>query len=210
MSESPAITRHTLEFASLDGHHLVGDLAVPRSVIAAAVVCHPHPQYGGNRFDNVVTALYDRLPDSGIATLRFDFRAVFGDGVGERLDALAALDVLSGAVDDVPIALVGYSFGAWVALGLDDERVAAVVAIAPPLAAMSPVPIPTVPTLVITPAHDQFSPPSATESIVADWRSRSAAPVDLQVVEMADHFLAGRTAAVAQSTTTWIIDHLTR
>jgi hypothetical protein len=48
MSEPPAITRHTLEFPSLDGHHLVGDLAVPSSVIAAAVVCHPHPQYGGN------------------------------------------------------------------------------------------------------------------------------------------------------------------
>jgi uncharacterized protein len=180
----------------------------PGSVIAAAVICHPHPQYGGNRFDNVVTALYDLLPASGIATLRFDFRAVFGDGVGERLDALAALDELSAAVDDVPIALVGYSFGAWVALGLDDERISAIVAVAPPLAAMSPVPPPTVPTLVITPAHDQFSPPSATEPIVADWRSRSAAPVDLQVVEMADHFLAGRTAAVAQSATTWIIDHL--
>lgn len=172
-------------------------------------MCHPHPQFGGNRFDNVVTALYDLLPASGIAAFRFDFRAAFGDGIGERLDALAALDVLSGAVDDVPIALVGYSFGAWVALGLDDERVSAIVAVAPPLAAMSPVSPPTVPTLVITPAHDQFSPPSATEPIVADWHSRSAAPVDLQVVEMADHFLAGRTAAVARSATTWIIDQLT-
>jgi uncharacterized protein len=208
MSEPPAITRHTLEFPSLDGHHLVGDLAVPSSVIAAAVVCHPHPQYGGNRFDNVVTALYDRLADSGIATLRFDFRSTFDDGVGERLDALAALDVLSARTDDAPIAVVGYSFGAWVALGLDDERISAIVAVAPPLPAMSPVPPPTVPTLVITPAHDQFSPPSATEPIIAQWRAHGAAPVDLQIVEMADHFLAGRTAAVAESTTTWIIDHL--
>jgi uncharacterized protein len=208
MSDPPAITRQTLEFRSLDGHPLVGDLAVPGSVIAAAVVCHPHPQYGGNRFDNVVTALYDRLADSGIATLRFDFRAVFGEGVGERLDALAALDVLSAATSDAPIALVGYSFGAWVALGVDDERISAVVAVAPPLAAMSPIPPPTVPTLVITPAHDQFNPPSATESMIAQWRAHGAALVDLQIVEMADHFLAGRTAAVAQSATTWIIDHL--
>jgi alpha/beta superfamily hydrolase len=75
---------------------------------------------------------------------------------------------------------------------------------------MTPVPPPAVPTLVITPAHDQFSPPSATESIITDWRSRSSAPVDLQVVEMADHFFAGRTAHVSESTTTWILDHLTR
>jgi uncharacterized protein len=208
MSESPAITRRTVEFESLDGHHLVGDLAVPDPAVVGAVVCHPHPQYGGNRFDNVVTTLHHQLPASGIATLRFDFRAAFGDGVGERLDAQAAIDVLSGAVAGVPIALVGYSFGAWVALGLDDARIAAVVAVAPPLAVASPVPPPTVPTLVITPAHDQFSPPSATEPIIADWRSHGAAPVDLQVVEMADHFLAGRTAAVARSATTWIIDHL--
>jgi alpha/beta superfamily hydrolase len=73
---------------------------------------------------------------------------------------------------------------------------------------MSPVPIPTVPTLVITPAHDQFSPPSATESIVADWRSRSAAPVDLQIVEMADHFLAGRTGDVADRTARWLVGRL--
>jgi alpha/beta superfamily hydrolase len=209
VSEPSVITRRTFEFGSLDGSRLVGDLAMPDPMVAAAVVCHPHPQYGGNRFDHVVGALYDALPASGIATMRFDFRAKFGDGVGERLDAVGALETLSAVVDSVPIVLVGYSFGAWVALGLDDERISAVVAVAPPLAAMTPVPPPSVPTLVITPAHDQFSPPSATRPIIADWHSRSSAPVHLQVVEMADHFLTGRTAHVAESTATWILDHLT-
>ncbi len=210
MSESSATTRRTFEFGSLDGTRLVGDLALPDPIVAGAVVCHPHPQYGGNRFDNVVGALYDVLPTAGIAAMRFDFRATFGDGDGERLDALGALETLSDAVDAVPIVLVGYSFGAWVALGLDDERISAIVAVAPPLAAMAPVPPPSVPVLVITPTHDQFSPPSAIRPIIADWHSRNSAPVDLQVVEMADHFLAGRTAHVAESTATWILDHLIR
>ena len=171
------------------------------------MVCHPHPQYGGNRFDHVVSALYESLPAAGLATLRFDFRADFSDGVGEGADVLAAIDELAAVAGVVPIAVVGYSFGAWVALGLADERVRALVAIAPPLAVMSPTRLPSAPTLILTPAHDQYSPPAATEPIVADWRSQGA-EVEFEVVEMADHFLAGRTAVVADRTTSWLIDHL--
>ena len=176
----------------------------------AAIICHPHPQYGGNRFNNVVTALFSALPPADVAALRFDFRAEFSGGAGERLDALAAIDDVAAAVPGVPIVALGYSFGAIIALGLDDARVTALGLVAPPLAMTPDVTPPTVPTLVLVPAHDQFSPPSATEPIIADWRSRTSAPVDLEVVEMADHFLAGRTAYVAESTTTWILDHLTR
>ncbi len=210
MAERPAITHRTVHFESSDGHQLVGDLALPDAVVAAAVVCHPHPQFGGNRFDRVVTALYEALPQAGIAALRFDFRSLFDDGAGERVDAVAAIDALAGVADDVAFAVVGYSFGAWVALGLDDERIAAIVAIAPPLAAMAPLPPPRMPTLVLTAAHDQFSPPTASEAIITDWRSRGAAPIDHETVDMADHFLAGRAAAVALSSVTWITDHLAR
>jgi alpha/beta superfamily hydrolase len=205
MSDPPEVTHRTVEFESLDGSLLVGDVAIADPVRAGAVLCHPHPQYGGSRFDRVVTALHDELPTAGIATLRFDFRAVFDDGVGERLDARAAVDELAGALGEVPLALVGYSFGAWVALGVDDERLRALVAIAPPLASMSSTPAPTVPTLVLTPAHDQFSPPATTEPIISEWRSHGAR-VDFEVVEMADHFLAGRTADVARRTATWLSD----
>ncbi len=167
----------------------------------AAIVCHPHPQYGGNRFDNVVSALYDALPRAGIAALRFDFRAEFSGGPGERLDAVAALDDLVAAVPDVPVAVVGYSFGAMIALGLDDERVTALALVAPPLAMARDLAAPTVRTLVLTPAHDQFSPPAASTPIVAGWR---AAPVEHHTIEMADHSLAGRTATVADRVTAWL------
>jgi alpha/beta superfamily hydrolase len=64
-----------------------------------------------------------------------------------------------------------------------------------------------VPTLVLTPAHDQFSAPDTVEPILADWRTRSTAPIDFEVVEMADHFLAGRTATVAERTERWLAAH---
>jgi len=165
MSESGEVTHQTFEFDSLDGPRLVGDLAMASTVVGAAVVCHPHPQYGGTRFDQVVSAMFAALPGAGIATLRFDFRSAFSDGVGERLDALAAIDELEAAAPGVPLALVGYSFGAWVVLGLDDDRVDAMVAVAPP---------------------------------------RTSVEIEFETIEMADHFLSGRTAAVADRAATWL------
>jgi alpha/beta superfamily hydrolase len=191
------------QLTTRDGHTLTGDLALPppgTSPAGAVVVCHPHPQYGGNRFDAVVTALYDALPAAGFAALRFDFRSGFEGGVGERLDVVAALDHLDtvAALAGVPRAVAGYSFGAVVALTTDDDRIAAVAAIAPPLAVMGATD-PGVPTLVLTPRHDQFSPPDATEPLVRAW-------VDAQhaVVESADHFLAGHALSVAGRVTAWL------
>jgi hypothetical protein len=206
MSESPAITHRTIEFSASDGAALTGDLALPETPRAAAIVCHPHPQYGGNRFDHVVGAIHEALPRSAIASLRFDFRSQFDDGVGERLDASAAVAELAGIAGVIPVYAVGYSFGAWIALGLGDERVAATVAVAPPLAVMPPTPPPSVPTLVLTPAHDQFSPPADSERVIEAWRAAGADSIDHETIEMADHFLAGRTAVVADRTAAWLVE----
>jgi len=194
----PAPVR-TVRFRTSDGVEIEGDLAVPAEPRSAAIVCHPHPQYGGNRYNNVVAALFAALPAAGVAALRFDFRPQFSGGPGERLDAIAALDQLASAVPDVPIVAVGYSFGALVVLGLDDDRVTALGLVAPPLA-MAPEPrAPRVSTLVLTPAHDQFSPPAATEPTFAGWTD-----CEHRVIEMADHSLVGHTAAVADLVTAWL------
>jgi uncharacterized protein len=191
------------QLTTSDGHHLAADLALPDDGVGlhgAVVLCHPHPQYGGNRFNTVVTALFDALPIAGYAALRFDFRREFGGGVDERRDVVAALDHLDTVetLTSIPRFVVGYSFGAAVALSTSDARISGIAAIAPPLA-MMPATDPELPTLVLTPRHDQFSPPESTEPVVAGW-----ADVDFDVIESADHFLAGHTNTAARLVTTWL------
>jgi alpha/beta superfamily hydrolase len=204
MSEPLAIDERRVHLETTDGVTLVGDLASPSSPRAAAVLLHPHPQYGGDRHNPVIAALHAALPSADIASLRFDFRSEFTGGPGERLDAVAAIDRVLAEFPDVPVAVIGYSFGAWVALGLQDVRVRAVAAIAPPLAVMSGVPRPVAPTFVITPAHDQFSPPAENLPVVERWRADGGPEVEHVVVEMADHFLAGSIVSVATQVTAWI------
>ena len=189
-----------MHFTASDGVDLVGDIAVPDAPAAAAIVCHPHPQYGGDRYNNVVTALFDALSEAGVAAFRFDFRAEFAGGRGERLDAIAALDVLATELPGIPLVALGYSFGALVALTLADDRVTALGLVAPPLVMMHDVDAPRVRTLVLTPAHDQFSSPAVTEPIVAGW-----GPIaEHRTIESADHSLVGRTATVADQIVRWL------
>ncbi|MET0577709.1 MAG: hypothetical protein ABW122_03565, partial [Ilumatobacteraceae bacterium] len=109
----------------------------------------------------------------------------------------AALAELARTVPDRPRFLVGYSFGAGVALGVDDA--AATVVVAPPLA-MMPVPRPpTMPTLVLVPALDQYSPPAVIAPLVAGWPA-----VTVDTIAGADHFLVGHTVAVADRATQWL------
>ena len=186
-----------MRFCTDDGTELVGDLSVPTSCAAAAVVCHPHPQFGGNRFNPVVDAVHRSLPEVGVASLRFDFRERFG----ERLDAEAALVELRRAVPDVPVVAIGYSFGAMVAMSVHVEDLAARILIAPPLGRSAGEPNRICPTLVLTPAHDQFAPPEVAGPIVEAWPD-----AEFQVIDIADHFLAGRTSTVADRVAAWVSD----
>ncbi|MEX2625492.1 MAG: alpha/beta fold hydrolase [Ilumatobacteraceae bacterium] len=196
-----------MRLTTSDGHALDADLVVPEHPMAAAVICHPHPQFGGNRHDHVVSRLFEVLPRHGCAALRFDFRREYGGGIDERLDVVAALDALAAAVPGVPTHLVGYSFGAIVALGtLDDgtgdDRITGRVLVAPPLGAGLPEVTPARgPILVITPEHDQFCPPAAAAEATASWPDTR-----LETIPMADHFLAGRADVVAALTATYLTE----
>jgi uncharacterized protein len=188
-----------VEFTTEDGILLSGDVAIPAHPRMAAIICHPHPQYGGNRYNNVVSALFKAFAGAEIAALRFDFRGQFDDGRGEALDAKAALDALTAAVPGVDVVATGYSFGGAIALGLDDVRIVAKVLVAPPLAVMGVSPGTDVPTLVLTPDHDQFSPPEKSGPIVAEWRSTIH-----ESIAGADHFLAAGTAIVTARALTFL------
>jgi alpha/beta superfamily hydrolase len=107
----------------------------------AAVLCHPHPQYGGNMHERVVFRMARAFHAAGFATLRFNFRGVglsggtFDSGEGERDDVRAGLDHLESLQPGVEMTVAGYSFGAWtgLAVGVSDERVKHLVGVGVPL-----------------------------------------------------------------------------
>lgn len=86
-----------------------------------AVVCHPHPLYGGTMDNKVVTTLVRMARDAGALAVRFNFRGVgdsdgqFDDGRGETDDLLSVLDWCRQQHPGRPIWLAGFSFGSWVA-----------------------------------------------------------------------------------------------
>ena len=83
-----------------------------------AVVAHPHPLYGGTMDNKVVQILARAFVQSGWNCLRFNFRGVgasegvYGEGQGETQDLLMLIEQCAPAG---PLALAGFSFGAFVA-----------------------------------------------------------------------------------------------
>ena len=122
----------------------------------AALVCSPHPNFGGDLENNVVAALAQRLCADAV-TLRFDYRGVgqsridlppglsafdYWENLEQTLnytdpeaDTAAAADELSRLSGGLPMVAVGYSFGSIMAtrLAVGDGRILAAAGIAPPL-----------------------------------------------------------------------------
>ena len=90
-----------------NGLNIEGILNIPdgSSRVPAAIICHPHPRYGGDMHNAVVSTVAKSLENKSIATLKFNFRGVgksegkFDNGLGELADAAAALDPIPGSAD---------------------------------------------------------------------------------------------------------------
>jgi alpha/beta superfamily hydrolase len=211
-----AIETHSLLLHTADGLRLDADLTTQPAPRAAAVLCHPHPLYGGDRHHPLLTGVAQRLAQHRVASIRFDFRGAgdsegtHGGGVDERLDVAAAVDAVA-LITDGPVWVIGYSFGAAVALSVVQTRVDGWVAVAPPLAMMASAmtngaPLAAAdhrPKHLVVPRHDQYSPPEAVEPMVAEWANTS-----LVVVESADHFLAGHLARFVELAVAPLVDAL--
>jgi uncharacterized protein len=187
---------------------LEGRLALPAGAVrGGAVVCHPHPQYGGDMDNAVVQAIAGALVNAGWAALRFNFggvgrsEGVYGGGPAEVSDAArAAAGLVARLPAGVPLALVGYSFGAWVALQLAaraDPRVACAVGVGPPLAffAWEFVGDIAPPVTLVVGDRDQYCPPARLTAV----RTRGRTPVTVVPVPGADHFLVGDETRVADA-----------
>lgn len=177
---------------------------------AAAVVCHPHPQYGGDMDNPVVTAVVDALVAGGMAALRFNFGGVgrsqgaYDDGREEQCDVGAAEAALAARIPGVPLALVGYSFGAWVgaqaAVGL--PRVRRVVVVAPPLSFFDFAFVAGLrrPLDVVVGDRDQYCATDALARFVAAHGARST------VLRGADHFFGGVAARAGSAVADFLAD----
>jgi alpha/beta superfamily hydrolase len=179
---------------------------------SAAILCHPHPLYGGTMDNLVVVHVARALLDCGLASLRFNFRGVggseghFAEGEGELNDVGGAVDWLrtQPGMDWAHLYLVGYSFGALVALryALTDERIQGYLGIGFPAWRMLDQPTQpdaaikayTRPKLFLTGDADELTPLPALRDFVASL----AEPKTLHVLRAADHFFTGRTQEVGE------------
>ena len=159
-----------------------------------AVVCHPHPLYGGTMHNKVVHRVASTLFARGAAVLRFNFRGVgksagtHDRGVGELDDARAALDWMRGRHPRSRSMLAGFSFGSWVAARLAAARpqIERAILVAPPLKTSNFESMHTATTgkLVIQGTADTVCPPELIERDFPNW----AEPKKLIWVEGASHF----------------------
>jgi alpha/beta superfamily hydrolase len=185
----------------------------------AALVCHPHPLFGGTLHNKVVFHAMKALNSFGFPVLRFNFRGTglsegeHAHGNGEVDDVRTALDWLEREFP-LPVIFAGFSFGAAVGLRAahNDDRVSALIALGLPV-----VPVPEEqgeartynfdflkacpkPKLFLSGARDQFAPPGTLETLVASF----AEPKRLVRIDAGDHFFEGRLKEMRTAIETWL------
>jgi hypothetical protein len=173
------------------------DVNSPHDAWAAAILLHPHPDMGGNRFNAVVDSLYRALPGAGVAAARFDFSS--SDTALAARQTVEVIDV----IPTRPLVLVGYSFGAAIATMVNDDRVTGWFLIAPPLrlaaANQSTIGADRRPKALAVPEFDQYTPPSEAAKATEGWINAALNPLP-----GADHFLAGSLDDVVHLVMDWI------
>ena len=168
------------------------------SPLGTAVVAHPHPQFGGTMTNKVVQTIARAFVQCGWRALRFNFRGVgassgvYDQGRGELEDLLAVVQAQAPVGE--PLALAGFSFGAFVTshavARLSSVRpVSSVVLVGTAVTRFEAAPVPAdlhPKTLVIHGEHDDTVPLAA----VMDWARPQILPVT--VIPAGGHFFHGQ------------------
>jgi len=185
----------------------------------AALVCHPHPLFGGTLHNKVVFHTMKALNSFGFPVLRFNFRGTglshgeHDSGQGELDDVRAALDWLEGEFH-LPMIFAGFSFGAAVGLraACPDSRVNAVIGVGTPI-----LPVDNrvydldflqscaKPKLFVSGENDEYGPRERLERFV----NSVPEPKKLVIIENADHFFEGRLRELREAIETWLPELLT-
>ncbi|MDT8439702.1 MAG: alpha/beta fold hydrolase [Wenzhouxiangellaceae bacterium] len=164
---------------------------------ATAVICHPHPQHGGTMRNKVVTIIERALRESGLRTIRFNFRGAgdsegsYADGEGELEDLLAVVEWVRRVRPDDELWLAGFSFGAWISLRAAQQLpVRMLLSIAPPVEryGFTELVAPNCPWLVVQGNEDDVVSPRA----VQDWVEGLNPRPDFVMMENCGHFFHRR------------------
>jgi alpha/beta superfamily hydrolase len=176
---------------------------------ALAVVCHPHPLYGGALTNKVVHTVARAFVAQGAACLRFNFRGVgasagsYDEGRGETEDLLAVVRAGQARLPGLPLWLGGFSFGSFVALrGQAAAGAALLVTVAPPIGRwdFANVEAPACPWLVIQGDRDEL----VDHRQVGRWMSGFAPQASLVLLQGAEHFFHGRLLEVKDAVSAFV------
>ncbi len=162
-----------------------------------AIICHPHPLYGGTMQNKVVHTLAKSCLELGMLAIRFNFRGVgaseghFEHGLGEQQDCIAVAQWARQQYPNQPIWLAGFSFGSFVAYQvfakINAERL---LLVAPPvgLFEFQPMDSINIPWCVIQGKQDEITPPESVES----WVNKQPNPPEFYYLDDVSHFFHGK------------------
>ncbi|MGL9726379.1 MAG: alpha/beta hydrolase, partial [Wolbachia sp.] len=167
-------------------------------------------QYGGNMNSKIIHSIYASFIDNNFSALKINFRGVgkstgvFDKGIGELVDAAVAIDWLQEHnSSNIPIWVVGVSFGAWVCLQLTMRRpeIVSFIALSPPatkydFSFLSPCPVPG---LIIQSINDTISEESdVTELAKRLMNSAKSKYMEYYMINDTNHFLRDKEEEVIQ------------
>jgi uncharacterized protein len=182
----------------------------PTAPPLAALVCHPHPLFGGTVHNKVVFQAAKSLDALGVPVLRFNFRGaglsegVHDRGIGEREDVRAALQFLIAEFPGVPLLVAGFSFGSIVGLsvGCQSPEVTQLIGLGLPVnnSDISFLFECRKPKLFVHGSNDEHGDVRKVEELVPSLPGENR----LVIVEGVDHFFTSKLSAVDQAITTWL------
>ncbi len=174
-----------------------------------AIICHPHPHYGGDMHNNVVQAVRRTFAALGWATLRFNFRAAgAGKAARGQGEALDIIDVATFMNSRSPgrIDFAGYSYGAWAVMEAVRAGLCAdsLILLSPPLdflpfEGLKP---PQTPTLITLGNRDDF----CSVGSLTTWLSTGPAlpDIDVEILPDVDHFYRGAEREISEKMKTFL------
>ncbi len=181
-------------------HTIINNVKNSSDINTTAIICHPHPLYGGSMSNKVVHIINKAFNNAGLNTIRFNFRGVeksqgqFANGVGEVDDLLAVFNWLREQTDTNRIYLAGFSFGSFIAAQLASReqtpiKIEKLLLVAPPVSMydFATVKI-NIPCLVIQGGKDTVVDPEQ----VKQWVNRQGNNIELEWNDEAEHFFHGK------------------